>query len=778
MRSNLASFDYANGNQKIANEVQNFLATISAVHMIWFFAFFAVSGFCSILYELVWLRLAMAQFGVTTPLVSIVLSMFMAGLGLGSRLAGAFARRLEPRPSFNPLRLYALCELLIAASALLVPSQFSLGHRLLVRLSDQSGISSTTYYLTATLWLALTLIPWCVCMGATIPLVMAAIRRGYQGEGSRAFSFLYLANLAGAVAGALVPLLLVELLGFRETLRIGACMNVAIAACAFLLSFFSGRIFVTKTEMAQPSSPPHTGPKASLVLLFVTGLATMGMEVVWLRLFTPSVGPLVYSFALILACYLFSTFLGSRTYRAWSRAHANVSTKSLWLVLPVLGLLPLLTTDFRLQIEPWLRVFLGVMPFCAVIGFVTPMLVDRWSSGDPGRAGKAYAWNVLGCILGPIISGFLLLPRLGERVSLLLFALAFFAVAAFVTSERAPRLIGRFLPYATVTATAVIFLVTDAYESRFPGSIVFRDSTATVIGTTERSTGKRALLVNGIGMTELTLATKMMAHLTLASHQRHPQNTLVICFGMGTTFRSALSWGVPTTVVDLVPSVPKLFPYFHHDAAQVVASPLARIVVDDGRRYLERSTETFDSIIIDPPPPVPAAGSSLLYSVEFYDLAKRHLRNGGILQQWLPMGDRSTQVAVFKALQFSFPYVRVFQYRGSIGWHYLASMQPIPARAPNELAATMPAAAVADLVEWEPTATPDSQFGRLPEIPQAYVLHLAPEVQALDDDRPVNEYYFLRTPCLTCVPAIEWSRQRINSALSRALGPKVAVALR
>jgi spermidine synthase len=754
------------------------LATILAVHMIWFFVFFAVSGFCSILYELVWLRLAMAQFGVTTPLVSIVLSMFMAGLGLGSWAAGVFTRGFELRTSFSPLRLYALCELLIAASALLVPSQFLLGHRLLERLSGQSGISSAEYYLAAGLWLALTLIPWCVCMGATVPLVMAAIRNRYQGERFRAFSFLYLANLAGAMAGALVPLLFVELFGFRGTLRIGACMNVAIAAGAFSMSLFSGRVFATNTAMAEPSSPPHTGQKAPLVQLFLTGLATMGMEVVWLRLFTPSVGPLVYSFALILASYLFSTFLGSRTYRAWSDGHANASAKLLWLVLPILGLLPLLTTDFRLQLQPWLRVFLGVMPFCAVIGFLTPMLVDRWALGDPARAGKAYAWNVLGCILGPIISGFLMLPRLGERVSLLLFTLPFFVIAAFVTSERKPRLVGRFLPYAAVATAMVIFFGTDAYESRFPDSIVLRDSTATVIGATDSSTGKKALLVNGVGMTELTLATKMMAHLTLASHQQSPQNTLVICFGMGTTFRSALSWGIPTTVVDLVPSVPKLFPYFHQDALQVVASPLAHVVVDDGRRYLERSTEIFDSIIIDPPPPVPAAGSSLLYSVEFYDLAKRHLRNGGILHQWLPMGDRTTQVAVFRALQFSFPYLRVFQYRGSIGWHYLASMQPIPARAPNELAASMPRAAVADLVEWEPAATPNSQFARLPEIPPAYVIHLAPEVQAMHDDRPVNEYYFLRTPCLTCVPALEWSRQRINSVVSRTLGSKIAATLR
>ena len=52
--------------------------------MRWYFFFFLISGFCGILYELVWLRLAMAQYGVTTPIVSIVLSAFMGGLGIGS----------------------------------------------------------------------------------------------------------------------------------------------------------------------------------------------------------------------------------------------------------------------------------------------------------------------------------------------------------------------------------------------------------------------------------------------------------------------------------------------------------------------------------------------------------------------------------------------------------------------------------------------------------------------------------------------------------------------
>src|SRR5437868_9741216 len=135
--------------------------------MFWYFVFFFVSGFCSILYELVWLRLAMAQFGVTTALVSIVLSMFMAGLGGGSWAAGALVRRYEKRIIVPPLRLYALMELLIGCSALAVPLQLSWGHALLQWMAKQVTMASAAYYLVSGAWLALTLIPWCACMGAT-----------------------------------------------------------------------------------------------------------------------------------------------------------------------------------------------------------------------------------------------------------------------------------------------------------------------------------------------------------------------------------------------------------------------------------------------------------------------------------------------------------------------------------------------------------------------------------------------------------------------------------
>src|SRR5271166_6029476 len=88
--------------------------------VLWFFLFFIISGFCSILYEIVWLRLAMAQFGVTSALVSIVLSMFMAGLGLGSWLSGRLIRQYGRNIDFPVLRLYAAIEFLIGTGALVV----------------------------------------------------------------------------------------------------------------------------------------------------------------------------------------------------------------------------------------------------------------------------------------------------------------------------------------------------------------------------------------------------------------------------------------------------------------------------------------------------------------------------------------------------------------------------------------------------------------------------------------------------------------------------------
>jgi spermidine synthase len=719
----------------------------------WYFGLFFVSGFCSILYEIVWLRLSMARFGVTSALVSIVLSMFMAGLGLGSWGSGYLLRRYENRLRIPALQLYALTELLIGVSAILVPMELLWGRHLLERASVSS---SAAYYLGSAVCIGATLIPGCGGMGATIPLAMLAIRIRFPRESHRSFSYLYLANVLGAVLGATLPLVLVELYGFHGTLKIGAALNILLAVSAVVLSLRRPAAELKVSSREGPNVPLALKPAASrrlLTLLFASGLTSMGMEVVWIRQFTPYMGTAVYTFASILGLYLASTFVGSRIYRR--RGIKQDDGRLVWIFLGLFALFPLVTADPWFHISKVLRLLLGIAPFSAALGFVTPMLVDRCSGGDPDKAGSAYAVNVLGCILGPLLSGFLLLPLIGERWVLFILSLPWLVIGVHpewsLERETAePRSIysGKFR-YGVAVFTLMLLALSRDYAAGFAHPEVLRDNTATVIGA-DAGNGKQ-LFVNGVGMTGLSIITKRMAHLPLAFLDHPPQKTLVICFGMGTTYRSLISWGIPATAVELVPSVPRLFWYFHSDGPQILRSPLSRVVIDDGRRYLERTSEQFDVITVDPPPPIQSAGSSLLYSKEFYMTAKQRLRPGGILQQWLPTGDAAVHASVARALVESFPYVRVF-HTGSPhlanewGFHFLASGRPLPLRTAGELADRMPPAAVSDLMEWshQPSATREFAAVLDNELSPDQMIAEAPYAPALADDQPVNEYYLLR----------------------------------
>jgi predicted membrane-bound spermidine synthase len=719
--------------------------------MPWFYAFFFVSGFCSILYELVWLRLSMAQFGVTTVLTATFLSVFMAGIGLGSWIAGRWLRREASGLTVRPIVLYAASELLIGVSAFLVPYELRFGHEILLRLGRDAAWTSSGYSCFSGIWLALSLAPWCVCMGATFPIAMSALRAA-GGEDQHSFSYLYLANVLGAVAGATLPLLLIEQFGFLRTLWFGALLNATIATCAVSRS----RSFDFRKEGAVPASAHtrkdgefHHRGASTRWLLFATGLTSMGMEVVWIRIFTPYLGTVVYAFAAILGVYLLATFVGTKLYRRGVFG-GQAADGGIWLLLGVSGLLPLIFADPKLAMPRLLRVAFGVIPLATAAGFATPMLVDRESRGDPSLAGSAYAINVLGCILGPLAAGFLLLPNMSERWALVTLSIPWLVIGSFrgVTEAGSGKKRGAWQKFpvaiAFLVAAGAIFFG-KGFEGKFRDRRVLRDSTATVIATGSERSSKR-LLVNGYGMSSLTPITKMMAHLPLAFASA-PRNALVICFGMGTTHRSVLSWGIDSTVVELTPSVPRLFSYYHADGDQLLQSPRSTVIIDDGRRYLERSRETYDVITIDPPPPVEAAGSSLLYSQEFYKIARQRLSSRGILQQWLPGGDVVISSAVARALTESFPYVRAFGTFDRYGIHFLASRQPLPLVSGFELANRLPPSAVLDLLEWGPRTSAAEQFDLIlrNEIPVERLIANSPLTSALTDDHPVNEYFLLRS---------------------------------
>jgi len=724
-------------------------------------------------YEVVWLRLAMAQFGVTTPLTSIVLSVFMAGLALGSWLAGGLARRAETRGSGAALRLYAIAELVIAASGAAVPLALAAGGRI-VGGAGSPAWGSLGHYVASGGWIVLTLLPFCTAMGATFPLAMAAIRSRFGSGAERSFSFLYVANVLGALAGTLTSaFVLIEIFGFRRTSLLASCLNASLAAGAFALSrsvaWRDGARAPQAASVISEAPAPSGGAPAGgapavaallrgrgvLWLLFATGLISLAMEVTWIRQFTPYLGTVVYAFASVLALYLGGTILGSRAYRWWSASRARgARLPSLALAcaaVGITGLLPLVAADPRVPLPAGfasglLRVALGVTPFCAVAGFLTPMLVDGWSAGDPGRAGSAYAVNVVGCIVGPLLAGFVILPSMNESSALFLLSIVPIAagLALAFGAPRASRVAERFLLAGSAAAAILLLTQTRSYESQFPDRIVKRDYTATVVA--RGADFDKHLLVNGYGMTRLTPISKVMAHLPLAFLTAQPQSGLVICFGMGTSFRSMASWGIETTAVELVPSVPSLFGFYFDDGPTILRSPRARIVVDDGRRFLEWSDQQFDVITIDPPPPVEAAGSSLLYSREFYTAARERLRAGGILQQWFPGGEPAIEASVVRAIREAFPHVRAFPSIAGWGFHMLASATPIETAEPAVLASRLPAAAAADLVEWFQGPKPEDVYEYLleHEVSPDVIIARAPEIPAIRDDRPINEYYALR----------------------------------
>jgi len=717
---------------------------IHAINRRWFFAFFIVSGFCGLVYEVVWLRLAMASFGVTTALASIVISMFMAGLGLGSWGAGRLTSRILSGNGPRVLRFYSIAELLVGISSLAVPFELKFGRLILQHMGSLSAWQTSRYYVLTGIWIAIALVPWSTCMGSTFPLLMAVIRQTDRLKSDRSFSYLYIANVIGALLGTLASaFVLIELLGFQGTLFVAGGLNAILAISAFIMSYSVPSVVSIDAPVSVPATrPPLYGLPSytPLVLLFTTGLVSMGLEVVWIRQFTPYLGNLVYAFAEILAVYLLATVIGSRIYRSGDNTRPPGKSAWVWSLLALSTVIPVVAADPLLPIFPLgfsLMRLTAIALFCAVAGFLTPLLVDSWSSGDPDRAGTAYAFNIAGSIVGPLLAGFWLLPWLGERWATAAFSVPLFAIAALVVFQK-PRELERpkswqprlYLALAVVSSI-VLFGITHDYETRFPVREVRRDYSATVVAA-----GKgfdRGIYVNGIGMTVLTPVTKFMVHLPLAFMSHPPQTGLVIC--------------IPTTAVDLIPSVPAMFPYFHADAAKVESSPLAHIAIDDGRRFLDGSNQSYDVIVVDPPPPPHAAGSSLLYSREFYGVIKQHLRKGGILQAWCPEStDSGTLASMTKALMQSFPYVRAFHSAGKYGIHFLASMDPIANLSSAALVSHMPPAAAADLVEWGPEKTPQQQFDLIlsQEFSPQDIIARSPQTPALEDDQPINEYPLLR----------------------------------
>ena len=731
--------------------------TMRSPHRWLLFALFFISGFSSLVYQVVWTRMAFATFGIIAPVLSVIISVFMLGLCIGAWAGGKSIGWLTSRTRSSAIVFYMSAELMIGMSAFAVPLLFGASEKMLLVTGDMDSLG---YLAFSAVLLAFSILPWCICMGATFPFMMAYVREHYQ-HNSESFSFLYVANVLGAMIGTLATaFVLVELFGFSQTLGIAAAGNFSIAlicGCLARAARKPGELVAVQTISSSSNIEPiQDTARQSLGrwILFSTGFASMAMEVVWARAFTPILKTQVYSFALIVFGYLAATFFGSLLYRRSVRKNSLSNAAKLISIAVVAAFLPIIVNDLSFlsrvaKLSGYLSsglLILSITPLCAALGYLTPSLIDQHGKGDPARAGNAYALNVLGCILGPLFASYVLLPWVGERNALILLALPF--LAFYLVMSKALS-----VGYRAVTALlAVVALVWSLVGPNDLGACltrmgcpikVRRDYAASVIAAgTNRN---KRLFVNGIGVTELTPETKFMAHLPLAFHSGKPESALIICFGMGTSFRSALSWNVDTTAVELVPSVKESFGFFHKDASALEANPKGHIVVDDGRRFLKRTSKMFDVIVTDPPPPVEAAGSSLLYSEEFYALVKQHLKPNGIIQVWFPGGETTIGQAILRSLQESFPYVQCFRGIKGHGAHMLASMQPIQNLTAEQVEAAMPPVAAHDLLEWSDSPILVEYLNQVLTRPVSTrnLLNNDPSIR-VTDDQPYNEYFFLR----------------------------------
>ncbi len=384
---------------------------------------FFLSGFCGLSYQTIWIRLAYAHFGITTHVLSVILSVFMLGLALGSWAGGIGAVPLSRWTGRTIFFFYAAVEVFTGLGGCVVPWLFSQGRQSLLSLG---AADSASYLFFSGLVILVSLLPWCIAMGATFPLGMQFIREKNSTE-KESFSFLYLANVLGACSGVLATaFILVEWLGFNGTLKTASSINFAVGTGSLIWAFLLPAPLRVDTPIGNSQALKQNAAHFWYpALLFSTGFISMAMEVAWVRDYTPILGNEVYAFSGLLAVYLFATWMGSWFYRSRMNFPKAVPVETLLVFLSSLAFLPVALNDPRWHHSP-LVALLSLAPFCGALGYLTPCLIDRFSQGDAQAAGKGYAFNILGCILGPLLASYLLLPFLGARWTLIILALPFF----------------------------------------------------------------------------------------------------------------------------------------------------------------------------------------------------------------------------------------------------------------------------------------------------------------------------------------------------------------
>ncbi len=180
---------------------------------------FLLSGAAGLVYQVTWQRLLFAAFGSDLASVTLIVSAFMAGLGLGALAGGAAADRWPARA----LHLFAGCEALIGLYGLASPAILLWGgHAFVAAPMPVVGLVN----------FGLVLLP-ALLMGATLPVLVSHVARRWRNVG-RATGQLYAVNTFGAALGALLPaFVLLAWMPMDTVIRLAAAVNLLVAVAAW-----------------------------------------------------------------------------------------------------------------------------------------------------------------------------------------------------------------------------------------------------------------------------------------------------------------------------------------------------------------------------------------------------------------------------------------------------------------------------------------------------------------------------------------------------------------
>jgi spermidine synthase len=635
--------------------------------------FFIASGCAALIYEVVWFHLLRLVVGASSVSLAIVLTSYMGGMCLGSL---AFPRWVSPH--HPPLRVYAYLEAGIAAFGVALLGLLPLVGKLYVAVvgHGQPGIALRAFVCT------LCLLPPTMLMGATLPAIARCLNTTRSGMSK--LGLLYMANLAGGVFGCLLAgFYLLRVFDNIVATFFAAALNAGVAAIALRASSRAAFSTAGASKLELPSLIRH---RTVYLVIALSGLTALGAQVVRTRLLGLALRGTVFSFTIILAIFLAGLGIGSSVGSLVARQARSPQIALGWCQLALVAAIPLAAHMISAELPFWMlnpefegslfqrythdliRSAVAILPATALWGASFPLaLAAAAEEGqEPGHlAGGINAANTIGAIAGALLFSLVMIPALGTSVSQQVLALlSGSAVLLMVgthhaSGSRGKREISRASAAALLIAGFALLMIqlvppvsgpliakgirAGKLDEQIDTFLFIGEGANNSVAVSEHSdSGTRSIHVGGKVMASTIRydmrLQRMLGHLPAILHP-NPRTALVVGFGAGVTAGSLVVHPEIERIVicEIEPLVPKAAgEHFAAANYNVLDDPRVEVVYDDARHFIATTQERFDIVTSDPIDPW-MDGAAVLYSVEYYELAKKLLRAGGIVSQWLPL---------------------------------------------------------------------------------------------------------------------------------------------